>query len=60
MIRAAIGFFILGIIAMLLGANNVAGISIEVGKTLLFVFILLAVLSAIVGLVMGRGTKLLP
>jgi uncharacterized membrane protein YtjA (UPF0391 family) len=60
MIRAAIGFFILGLLAILLGANNVGGLSIEVGKTLLFVFIVLAVLSGVVGLVSGRSPKILP
>jgi uncharacterized membrane protein YtjA (UPF0391 family) len=60
MIRAAIGFFILGLLAIMLGASNVAGLSIEVGKTLLFVFLVLAVLSALVGLVSGRRTKILP
>jgi uncharacterized membrane protein YtjA (UPF0391 family) len=60
MIRAAIGFFVLGLLAILLGANNVGGLSIEVGKTLLFVFIVLAVLSAVVGLVSGRNPKILP
>lgn len=60
MIRAAIGFFILGLLAIMLGASNVAGLSIEVGKTLLFVFLALAVLSALVGLVSGRSPKILP
>jgi uncharacterized membrane protein YtjA (UPF0391 family) len=60
MIRAAIGFFILGLLAIMLGASNVAGLSIEVGKTLLFVFLVLAVLSALVGLVSGRSPKILP
>jgi uncharacterized membrane protein YtjA (UPF0391 family) len=60
MIRAAIGFFILGLLAIALGAGNVGGLSIEVGKTLLFVFIVLAVLSALVGLISGRSPKILP
>ena len=60
MIRAAISFFILGLIAVLLGANNIGGLSIEVGKTLLFVFIVLAVISALVGMVSGRRPKILP
>jgi uncharacterized membrane protein YtjA (UPF0391 family) len=59
MIRAAIGFFVLGLLAVLLGANNVAGLSIEMGKMLLFVFIVLAILSAVVGMISGRGTKVL-
>jgi uncharacterized membrane protein YtjA (UPF0391 family) len=61
MLRAAITFFVLGLIAILFGAYNIAGISLEVGKLLLFVFLALAVLSAVVGLITGSNkTKLLP
>lgn len=54
MLRAALGFFILGLIAVFLGAYNVGGLSIEVGKILLFVFLILAVISGVVALVTGR------
>jgi uncharacterized membrane protein YtjA (UPF0391 family) len=54
MLRAAIMFFVIGLVAMILGMGNVAGISIEVGKTLLFVFLGLAVVSFLVALVTGR------
>jgi uncharacterized membrane protein YtjA (UPF0391 family) len=54
MIRAAIAFFVIAILAMVLGAGNVAGLSVEMGKLLLFVFIALAVISGIAGLVTGR------
>ncbi len=54
MVRAAIAFFILGLVAILLGATGVAGISIEIGKTLLIVFLVLAVLSFIFSLFTGR------
>ncbi len=60
MLRAAIAFFVIGLIAMLLGAGGVAGISMEVGRTLLFVFLALAVISFIVSLVSGRSTRNLP
>ncbi len=60
MLRAALGFFVLAIIAILLGANGIAGVSLEVGKLLLFVFLVLAVLSGVAGLVSGRSTKRLP
>jgi uncharacterized membrane protein YtjA (UPF0391 family) len=59
MIRAAISFFILGLLAMILGANNVAGFSIEIGKILLGVFLFLAVLSLLGHLFTGRSTKTL-
>jgi uncharacterized membrane protein YtjA (UPF0391 family) len=54
MLRAAIGFFVLGLLAVLLGANNIAGLSIELGKTILYVFLFLAVLSFLGSLVTGR------
>ncbi|MEW6055107.1 MAG: DUF1328 family protein [Bdellovibrionota bacterium] len=54
MLRAAIFFFILGLVAMFLGINNIAGVSIELGKLLLFVFLGLAVVSIVVSLVTGR------
>ncbi len=57
MIRAALGFFILALIAIVLGMNNFAGISMEIGKTLLYVFLILAVLSGLVGLITGRSPK---
>ena len=57
MLRAAIGFFIFGLLAILLGANNIAGLSIELGKTILYVFLVLAVLSFLVSIVTGRGRK---
>lgn len=39
---------------MFLGMGNVAGISVELGKTLLYVFLALAVLSFLVSLVSGK------
>ncbi|AUN99160.1 DUF1328 domain-containing protein [Bacteriovorax stolpii] len=60
MLRAAIIFFVLGLIAMLFGAYGIAGVSIEVGKVLLMVFIVLAILSFVVGLIRGGGGKHLP
>jgi uncharacterized membrane protein YtjA (UPF0391 family) len=60
MLRAALAFFVIGLIAVILGANHVAGISIELGKTLLGVFVILAVLSFIASLITGRKSKSLP
>lgn len=53
MLRAAIIFFVIGLIAMFLGMNNIAGLSVEVGKILLFVFLALAVISFVVSLASG-------
>ena len=60
MLRVAIGFFVFGILAMLLGANNVAGLSMEMGRMILGVFVILAVLSLVVSLISGRKPRLLP
>ncbi len=60
MLRAAIVFFVLALVAMILGANNIAGMSAEIGKLLLFVFLALAVVSFVVSLVTGRGVRRIP
>ena len=60
MLRAAILFFALGLVAILFGAYNVAGLSLGVGKLLLFVFLALAVLTTVVGLVTGKSPRSLP
>jgi uncharacterized membrane protein YtjA (UPF0391 family) len=54
MLRAAIAFFVLGLVAILLGANNIGGLSMDIGKTLLFVFLILAVISFVASLVTGK------
>jgi len=54
MLRAAIAFFVLGLVAILLGANGVGGLSIDIGKTLLFIFLVLSVISFIASMVVGK------
>ncbi len=58
MIRAAIAFFVLALIAILLGATGVAGLSLEIGKMLLTVFLVLAVISFLVGMFTGKKSNL--
>lgn len=58
MLRAAIAFFVLGLLSMLLGASGVAGLSIDIGKMLLAIFLVLAVISFIASLVTGKRTNL--
>ena len=60
MLRAALAFFTLGLVAILLGAGNVGGVSLEIGQTLLGVFLILAVISLVASLVTGRRTPTLP
>jgi uncharacterized membrane protein YtjA (UPF0391 family) len=60
MLRAALVFFVLGLIAILLGAGNVGGLSLEIGQTLLGIFLVLAVISLVASLITGRRTTSLP
>lgn len=45
MLNTAIAFFILAIVAILLGVTGVAGVSLQIGKILLVVFLVLALIS---------------
>lgn len=54
MLRAAILFFVIAIIAAILGLGGVAVISADLGKTLLYVFLALAVISFLIALGTGR------
>ncbi len=54
MLRAAIVFFLIALVAMFFGMNGIAGISMEAGKILLWVFLALAVISFVVSLIGGR------
>lgn len=60
MIRAAVSFFILALVAYVLGANGIAGISIEIGKTLLVVFLVLAVISFVASIITGKKSNVIP
>ncbi len=55
MLRASITFFVLGIVSMLLGLNSIAGMSVEIGKMLLVVFLILSVISFFVGKTRGKS-----
>ena len=57
MLRAAIAFFVIGLLAMLFGAIGVAGLSLEIGKTILGIFIVLAVISFVFSLLGGRKSS---
>ena len=57
MLRAALVFFVLGLIAVLFGAGNVAGVSIEIGETLLGVFLILAVISLVASFVTSNNQQ---
>lgn len=54
MLRAAIIFFVLALVAFILGATGVAGISMEIGRMLLWVFLILAIISFVMNTINGR------
>lgn len=61
MLRAAIVFFVLALVAILFGATGFAGVSMEIGKTLLYIFLALAVISFLISTLSGgRGTRSVP
>jgi uncharacterized membrane protein YtjA (UPF0391 family) len=49
MLNWAVTFFIIAIIAAVLGFTNIAGSAIDIAKILFFVFLVLAVVSFIFG-----------
>jgi uncharacterized membrane protein YtjA (UPF0391 family) len=58
MIRAAISFFVLALVAFVLGASGIAGLSMEIGKLLLTVFLVLAVISFVVAMLTGKKPQI--
>lgn len=50
----AVVFFVVAIVAYVLGARGVAGMSATIGRTLLFVFLVLAIVFAILSFTTGR------
>ena len=51
LVSLAVVFFIIAILAYVLGARGVAGMSAGIGRTLLWVFLVLAIIVVIFGLV---------
>ena len=60
MFRAAVAFFVLAILAYILGEVGVANISMEIGHVLLVVFLVLAAFSFVGSLITGRNYKQVP
>jgi uncharacterized membrane protein YtjA (UPF0391 family) len=54
MLRASVFFFILGLLSMSLGIGNLAGVSFELGRLLLFLFLALSIVFFAGSLVTGR------
>lgn len=59
MLKASLSFFILAIFAYIFGAYGIAGISVDIGKTLLIVFLVLATFSFLGSLFYGKNNNLL-
>jgi uncharacterized membrane protein YtjA (UPF0391 family) len=51
LLSIAVIFFVIALVAYALGARGMAGMSAGLGRTLLFVFLVLAVIMLVVGLV---------
>ena len=54
MLRWAVVFLVIGLVAALLGFTGVAGASIAIAKTLFFVFMVIFLVLLIAGLTVGR------
>mgnify|MGYP001604181925 FL=1 len=57
MIGAAVTFFTLAVVAVFFGAYGIAGLSMEIGKLLVAIFLILAVISFFVSIFTGRHQK---
>lgn len=55
MLRWALGFFIVALIAAFLGFGGIAGTAVGIAKILFFGFLILAAISLVVGLARGGG-----
>ena len=59
MLSWVVTFLIVALIAGILGFGGIAGVSIEIAKTIFFIAVVLFIISAVVGLARGR-TRVLP
>jgi len=57
MLSWVVTFLVVALIAGVLGFGGVAGASIEIAKAIFFIAIVLFLISAVVGLVRGRGSR---
>ena len=57
MLRAAIIFFVMGLLAFLFGAYGFAGVSIEVGKLLLVVLLVFSLISFVGGITTDKNLR---
>jgi uncharacterized membrane protein YtjA (UPF0391 family) len=55
MLSWVVTFLIIALIAGILGFGGIAGVSIEIAKTIFFIAVVLFLVSAVVGLARGRN-----
>jgi uncharacterized membrane protein YtjA (UPF0391 family) len=55
MLSWVVTFLVVALIAGILGFGGVAGVSVEIAKTIFFIAVILFLVSAVVGLVRGRS-----
>jgi uncharacterized membrane protein YtjA (UPF0391 family) len=55
MLSWVVTFLVVALIAGVLGFGGIAGVSIEIAKTIFFIAVVLFLISAVVGLARGRG-----
>ncbi len=58
MLRWAIIFFIVALVAAVLGFGNISGLSFEIAKFIAIIAIILFVISLIMGGLRGRGPRI--
>lgn len=60
MLRAAVIFLVLAVVAYIFGAGGVAGLSMEAARLLIIAFVVLAAISGLVSLISGRRPPQIP
>lgn len=58
MLRWALGFFVIALLAALFGYGGIAAGAVGIGKLLFFGFLILAAISLVVGLVRGGSPRI--
>lgn len=55
MLSWVVTFLVVALIAAVLGFGGIAGVSVEIAKVIFFIAIILFLVSAVIGLMRGRG-----
>jgi uncharacterized membrane protein YtjA (UPF0391 family) len=55
MLSWVVTFLVIALIAGILGFGGIAGVSIEIAKTIFFIAVILFIVSAVVGVARGRN-----